>query len=379
MKKTNYYIWILSTIVLFSGCSSSKKALQHGDYYRAVLEAVNQLRSSPNNKKSQDVLVQAYPLAKENGLRTIKNAMAANLPNKYSVSADEYLALNEIADAIYTCPKALQLIPYPEQFSSEMGEIMPFAAKEAYDLGVKQLGLNTIQGARQAYNHFTKADLYVEGYRDVKDKIEEALFLAIFKVVVQKPVTPQNYQLTADYFYTNLMSQMTQATKNGFIRFYTEEEARNEGLTGPDQYMALDFADFTVGAMRETKNSSEVTRDSVLIEATINGVKQNVYTKVKATLTNYRREVISQGTLTARIINAANNRVEEQRNFPGKFVWYNEWASFNGDERALTEQQKKKTKTEPIMPPPQQDLFIEFTKPILTQTVTFVKNYYSKK
>ena len=379
MKKTNCIIWILSAIVLLTGCSSSKKALQHGDYYRAVMEAVNQLRSSPNNKKSQEVLVQAYPLAKDNGIRKIKNAMAANLPNKYSVSADEYLALNEMADAIYTCPKALQLIPNPTQFSHEMGEIMPFAAEEAYDLGVKQLNLNTIQGAREAYRHFTKTDLYVEGYRDVKDKIEEALYLAIFKVVVKKPVTPQNYQLTADYFYTNLMSQMAQSTKNGFIRFYSEEEALNEGLKEPDQYLALDFADFTVGAMRETKNSKEITRDSVLVEVTVNGVKQNAYTKVKATLTTNRREVISQGTLTARIINTVNNRVEEQRNFPGKFVWYNEWASFNGDERALTEQQKKMAKAEPVMPPPQQDLFVEFTKPILNQTVTFVRNYYAKK
>jgi len=379
MKKINCITLILSAVVMLASCSSSKKALQRGDYNRAVMEAVNQLRSSPNNKKSQDVLVQAYPLAKENSLRKIQNAMAANLPNKYSISADEYLTLNEIADAIYTSPKALQLIPNPEQFSREIGNVRPLAAEEAYNLGVIQLRLNTIQGAREAYNHFVKTDLYVSGYRDVKAKMEEALYLAIFKVVVKKPVTPRNYQLTADFFYTNLMAQFAQVTKSGFIRFYTEEEARNEGLAEPDQYLALDFADFTVGAMRETKNTSEVTRDSVLTEVTINGVKQNAYIKVKASLTTNRREVISQGTLSARIINAGNNRVEEYRNFPGKFVWYNEWASFNGDERALTDQQKKMAKVQPIMPPPQQDLFIEFTKPILNQTVSFVRNYYANK
>ena len=30
-----------------------------------------------------------------------------------------------------------------------------------------------------------------------------------------------------------------------------------------------------------------------------------------------------------------------------------------------------------MMPPPQQDLFIEFTKPIFDQTVRFVTNYYT--
>ena len=378
--KGNSFIWILSAAVFLTSCSSSKKALQQGDYHRAVIEAVNQLRSSPNNRKSQDVLVQAYPLAKQNSLRVINNAMAANPPNKYSITADEYLALNELADAIFTCPKALQLVPNPEQFGRELGDILPLAAEEAYNLGVKQLRVNTIQSARDAFRHFTNADRYVKGYKDVNSKIEEALYLAIFKVVVKKPVTPNNYQLTADFFYTNLMAQMAQVTRGGFVRFYTEEEARNERLTKPDQFLALDFADFTVGIMRETKNSSEITRDSVLVgTTTINGTKQNVYGKVKATYTTFRREVISQGTLSAKIINADNNRVEEFRNFPGKFTWFNEWASFNGDERALTDKQKKMAKAEPIMPPPQQDLFIEFTKPIFDQTVAFVKKYYANK
>ena len=380
MKKISYICWCLSAIVLFTNCSSSKKAFQHGDYYRAVMEAVSQLRSSPNNKKSQDVLVQAYPLAKENSLRKISNAMAANVQNKYSLSADEYIALNDLAEAIFTCPKALQLVPNPEQFSSELGGIRSLAAEEAYNLGVKQLSLNTIQGAREAFRHFTKADLYMNNYRDVKDKIEEALYLALFKVIVKKPATPQNFSLTADFFYTNLMAQMAQVTKTGFIRFYTEEEARNEGLNNPDQYLVLEFVDFTVGAMRESKNTSEITRDSVLVGTTnVNGVKQNVYGKVKVSFTTFRREVISQGTLSAKIINADNSRVEQNQNFPGKFVWFNEWASFNGDERALTDQQKKMAKAEPIMPPPPQDLFIEFTKPIFDQTVSFVRRYYANK
>ena len=380
MKKLNLLICIITIIALLSSCSSSKKALQRGDYYRAVMEAINQLRTNPNNKKSQEVLLTAYPLARDNGLRLIKNATMANLPNKYSVSADEYLALNDIADAIFTCPKALQLVPNPEQYSRELGELLPLAAEESYNLGVKQLRMNTIQSAREAYNHFMKTDLYVNGYRDVKNKIEEALYLALFKVIVKKPATPQNFRLSADFFYNNLMAQMSQVTRGRFIRFYSEEEARNESLTKPDQYLVLDFADFVVGAMRESKNTSEIKRDSVLVGTTsVNGRQQNVFGTVKASFTKNRREVISQGTLSAKIITATNNRVEDQRNFPGKFVWYNEWASFNGDERALTEQQKKMAKSEPIMPPPQQDLFVEFTKPIFDQTVSFVKKYYSTK
>ena len=80
---------------------------------------------------------------RENSLRKIQNALDADVANKYSVVADEYLALNALADAIYTCPKALELFPQPEQFSSELGQTLPLAAEEAYNLGERLLRSNT--------------------------------------------------------------------------------------------------------------------------------------------------------------------------------------------------------------------------------------------
>jgi hypothetical protein len=378
MKKVSYLLLLIVTTFLCVNCSSSKRALQHGDYYNASMNAIKTLRSNPKSKKSMEVLQQAYPLAKENSMRKIQNVFDANIPGKYSIAAEEYLALNAIADAIYTCPKAMEIFPQPYQFSKELREALPLAAEESYNLGERLLQLNTIRDAREAYFHFLKAESYMPDYKDVKEKIQYALFVATLKVIVQKPILPKRYQLSADFFYDNLMAQMSKMTANQFIRFYTYGEAQAEGLNMPDQYLVLNFEDFTVGNLRETKNTSELTRDSVLVgTTTVNGEKQNVYGTVKAKLTVNRREVISQGVLSARIVNAVNNKVEENRNFPGKFVWVNEWASFQGDERALSKEQLKMTETEPVMPPPEQDLFIEFTKPIFDQAVSFVRNYYS--
>ena len=131
--------------------------------------------------------------------------------------------------------------------------------------------------------------------------------------------------------------------------------------------------------MVESKNTYEVTKDSVLVgTTTINDKKQDVYGTVKAKFTNYKREVISQGILSVQIMDANNNRVLEHNSFPGKYVWVNEWASFNGDERALNDDQKKKVNSVSLMPPPHQDLFIQFTKPIFDQTVSFVNRFYTK-
>ena len=44
-------------------CSSSKKTFESGDYYSSVMQSISKLRKSPNNKKSREVLSQAYPMA----------------------------------------------------------------------------------------------------------------------------------------------------------------------------------------------------------------------------------------------------------------------------------------------------------------------------
>jgi hypothetical protein len=379
MKSFKNIVIIILVGLICGGCGSSKKMLQRGNYYASTMEAIRQRRSSPDNKKQQDVLLQSYPLLRDNSLRKISNAMELNAPNKFGIAADEYKALNVVADAIYTCPKALQLIPQPAQYNRELADALPKAAEEAYNLGETQLRLNTIQTARSAYQHFVKSNEYVGGYRDVHAKMAEALEMAIFKVVVQKPITPQAHQLTSDFFYNNLMAQMSQTTATGFVRFYSEEEAAREQLTQPDQYLVLDFNEYSVGNMRESKSTVELKRDSVIVgTTTVNGKSQNVIGTVKAEFTTFKREVLAQGVLSVKIVNAANQRVEEHKNFPGKFVWVIEWATYKGDERALTAAQKKTANAEPAMPPTQQDLFVEFTKPIFTQTVSFVKSYYSK-
>jgi len=175
------------------------------------------------------------------------------------------------------------------------------------------------------------------------------------------------------------MSRLSGMASNRFIRFYSPEEALSEQLQTPDQYLVLDFDDFLVGNVRETKSSTQLSRDSVLVgTTTVNGRQQNVYGTVKATFEVYRREVTAQGSLSVRVILAANNRVEAHRSLPSKYVWVNEWATYKGDERALTDKEKRMSNAKPMNPPPQQELFVEFAKSIFDQTVSFVRNHYSK-
>ena len=119
--------------------------------------------------------------------------------------------------------------------------------------------------------------------------------------------------------------------------------------------------------------------DSVKVgTATVNGKKVDVYNVVTAKYHTYRREIKSGGVLSVRIFDG-QNRLIQQRNFAGEYVWYTTWASYNGDERALTAEQKNSINRQPQIPPSHQQLFVEFTKPIYSQAVSYIKSYYNRQ
>ena len=76
------------------------------------------------------------------------------------------------------------------------------------------------------------------------------------------------------------------------------------------------------------------------------------------------------------VVDAKSNGVLTHRKFTGEYVWVSQWARFNGDERALSEQQLTLCKLREQQPPNPQDLFLEFTKPIYNQLIPAIKGFY---
>lgn len=162
------------------------------------------------------------------------------------------------------------------------------------------------------------------------------------------------------------------------IQFYNYDGYGNNSEVRPHQYLVLNFEDFSIGNVYDSKKTLDLKRDSVKVgTATVGGKKVDVYNTVTAKMSIYRREIKSGGILSVRIYDQSN-RLIEQRNFSGEYVWYTTWSSFNGDERALTDEQKKQCERTPEVPPGQQTLFVEFTKPIYSQAVSYIRQFYNR-
>jgi hypothetical protein len=382
MKKFLPFLLLgVATIFLLEGCSSGKKAMQQGDYYNSVLLSINRLRSNPTHKKSQETLREAYPLAVKVLEMEASNQMASNSPTKWKSTVVAYERINHLHDEILRAPGAMKVISNPKNMSNQLADARQKAAEESYNLGVTALMGPSREDAKRAYFHFEDANRFVPNYREVRDMLEESMFKATLKVVVEQIPVPTRYKLTGDFFQDKVEEYLrTNFRSNMFVRFYTPAEAQSENLPYVDQILRIQFDDFMIGQTNVLQREENVQKDSVEVgEVTMeDGTKRKVFGTVKAKMITYKKQVVSNGLLSMMIVDARSNAVVSTEKFNGEFIWISEWGNFQGDERALTDAQKRIAGSREVPPPDPQILFMEVTRPIYNNLTTRLSNFYRR-
>ncbi len=377
--KSISFLFVVSFFT-YSCSKSGTKALEKGDYYNATLQAVDKLKKDVDNEKSLEVLPISYNEAKSELLFDINNARKANQQFKYERVLENYSKLNKMHDLIAKCVPCRRAVS-PQSYFKEAEEAREMAAEERYIFGSEMLKKGTIEGGRDAYDSFEKLFQFAPNFKDVRVKMDEALDAGSVHVVLEQPrLNSKMFQYSYDYFSDQIAEFLRDNKRmNKFIRFYSPEEAGSVNLKA-DHVVRLEFVDFVVGQTLLEKNKQPVTsKDSVKTgTATVKGEKVDVYGKVSADLIRNKKTVSSRGILSMEILDYKQNRVLEKKEFPGEFIWINEWATYNGDERALTDEDKNMCKKNEELPPAPQALFVEFCKPIYSQLTDEIRRFYNK-
>ncbi|HEX5171523.1 MAG TPA: hypothetical protein VFW11_20235 [Cyclobacteriaceae bacterium] len=374
LQRLGFYFLIIGV----AGCSSGKKAYERGDYYGSVMKSIQRLRQNPDHSKSLETLKNSYPLAVEYLEGQANNEIASNSNSKWREAIQSYTLINNMYEAIKQCPGCMKVVKSPKEYYAEIGPLKEKAAEESYNAGIDALMKGNRNDARRAYFAFADAQKFVPGYKDVIEYLDKAKYEATLKVVIEQIPVPARYNLSGGFFQDKVEEFLhTNYPDDGFIKFFTPQEAQSVGLPAVDQIMRIQFDDFTVGNTRMTEKEETITRDSVKIgETKVDGKTLPVYGTVKAKLTTYRKEVLSNGLLSMVVADGKTNGVLTHRKFSGEYTWVSTWARFNGDERALTDKQLDICKLREMQPPYPQDLFLEFTRPIYNQLIPSIKNFY---
>ncbi|CAN0130288.1 unnamed protein product, partial [Chrysoparadoxa australica] len=318
----------------------------------------------------------AYFLAVDLHKDNIQRSKTSTDPFKYEKMVYEYAAINNLYDAIARCPGCRKVVPNPEKYDSELSGTRIKAAEYRYQLGMNAFEQKENRDkAKEAHGHFSMASEFVPRYRDIEDKMNESLFYATMKIVVEPIPSPVRvFDLKHEFFVNKINEYLHNNMINQYVRFYTPSEAKIDQLPFIDHYIQMEFDRFNLGSVSSRTYEKETSRDSVEVGTTKSGEK--VFGTVKAVLKVNERSLTGSGLLDFKVLDGRTRKVLTQEKFPSEYVWTARWANFNGDERALSEEEVDMVNRVEVSIPGPQVMFEEFTAPLYDQVISKITAYY---
>lgn len=360
---------------LLTGCNTGKKALQQGNFETAVTLAVKRLQSKPNSKKARSVLSNAYDYAINFHTENASQLSASGDPLRYEKMIDSYRSINRLGQLIRRCPACMEAVPNPANFTSQINQHTGQAAETRYQMGLQSLiNKQNRLHAKEAHLHFMRALDLSPNYKDSREKADEALMHATLRVVIE-PIPAPTRQLAVrhEYFYNKLHEYFLRNPVNPYVQFVSPQELQVKGADWVDHVIKMEFDHFVLGNVLSHTTIEEVSRDSVVVATEGN---RKIYGTVKAKLKTHEKSIIGSGLLDFQILDLESNKVISQDKFMNEYRWYLLWASFNGDERALSVEQLRLVKISEVPPPAPQFMFEQFAVPIYDQVMRKIQFYY---
>jgi len=344
--KSKFYsiIFLLGFLTAITGCKSATKVYDNGNYDEAVDLSVKKLQKKPNDGDAKQLLQNSYKLATENHQSQIKNLSENNNELKWESIFNEYSALQNLYYIIRRSPEAINTVRAVD-YSGYLSTYAEKAAEARVERGTRWMEKNDKPSFKNAYNEFNAALKFKPDDLDIKTKMDEAYQNALTNVVVL-PMDNYRFRSTSyndpeirDFEY-NIVRRLQNGSGGSFIKYFSEQEARNRNIR-PDQLIDLNFITQNTGKIKDAESIREVSKDVVVKETVYKPdsiIKE--YKKVYAKIITTKRTINSDGTVLVNIRDVNGRRLWTD-NVPGNHSWKTEFATYTGDERALTDTDKQ--------------------------------------
>lgn len=376
-----YFLYFIVAGLFLNSCSTGQKSLQQGDYYDAILKAANRLSNDPDNRKASQVVRDGYPLAVAYYQEEIDQILTSNDPFRWKRTLDIMQTVNQMSEQIRRIPAARSLVPSPKTYTSEMTDVQNRAAQEFYDAGIDALSRKTREDAKQAYFHFLNADGLLRGFKDTQQKMIESKDRATLKVVVEQIPVNGKFEYSAQFFYDNVFQMLNQNfQEKDFVHFFSPEEAERTKLKYPDMVLQMGFYDFFIDRPQHFEEEKILSREiEEKYQVKINKDSTVTRTRMipkKGKIKILTDQVGSGGLLELKAVEFQSQKIVFTDKIQGQYTWKNQYGIFVGDNEVLDKELSQILNNKMIMPPPAQDMFVLFTKPIFNQLTGKLTNYF---
>jgi len=375
------YIPFFATVaILMIGCKSASKLYEKGNYDEAVEVAAKKLQKDPADPKLRSIIQDAYHYAVMDHENQIRTYSETSNELKWEWIFNEYAALQSLYNAIYKSPFVYELVK-PLDYSSYLVTYGNKAAEVHYDRGRQLMSNSDKLSFKNAYREFQAAMRFKPGDLDLQQSANEAYDAALTRVVIMPAddngfrYSSYNYQL--QNFDNDVIRNLQYNTGNEFVKFYSSWDAQRLNIV-PDEIVEMHFTQLNLGSIRENYSTREVSKE-VIIKETVykpdSVVKE--YGRVKAKITTTQRTLYSEGNLNVSIRDN-NGRWLWNDNVNGSHGWSTEFSTYTGDERALSDEDKKLVNRSREIPPREEEIIRCIKENIYNDFVNRLRNYYSR-
>jgi hypothetical protein len=355
MKRFAPFLIIL--ILFISGCGSSKKQLQRGNYDAAVQKSVKQLRKDPSDVKQIDILDQAYRIANDQDNERVRLLKMEGKPNNWDEIYLVYKTLNDRQALVRTVTPLNsngRSISYPQvDYLPDMVNAKRKAADYYFGHGNELMNSGIKESYRQAYAEFIRAKEYVGDYEGIDNKIMEAknqgmsrVFVSIQNSSVLKfPKEFEDDLLTLDFprlnsewveYYTQNLNGRTQ------YDYFVNVNVKNVAVS-PDQSLQADSVikrDIEDGYSYVLDKKGNVMRDSLG-----NDIKLKKYKTVQCALVQTTQSKACRIDGDVEVISMNPNKTLTKEPIGAQSNFENVSSRALGDTQALNAKQLERTKT----------------------------------
>jgi len=358
MKKT---IGLLITLtIILSGCSSSKKQLQRGNYDAAIATAVKKLRKDSDDEKQIQVLERSFNVVTEQDNERIRFLKMEGKPQNWD---EIYLIYKRMSDRQSLIRTVMPLnlrgrqveFPYVD-YMPEMINAKRESADYYYSHGVELMNSGLKDSYRQAFYEFQRAKDYVGDYEDIDNKINEARYLGMSRVYVSlQNMTMINFPKE---FEANLLTIDLQALNSEWVEYHTTNIDENVDY---DYFINVNLRDIMVSpdhteeydsiAKRDVEDGFEYQLDrngNVMKDTSGNDIKIKKYKTLQCALITTLQTKTCQIDGDVEIIQMNPKNVLKKDPIGAQSTFEHMSARAIGDEGALTAEQLERTRAEAV-------------------------------
>lgn len=309
----------------------------------AVLEVLADLRKKPTDERLLNLLPGTYYRAMDSRAAMKSYVIRDNpLGDRWVYWRRQLEASQSITDAVLAFPPASAVIRNPVQFRDQISEAKQLAAEEYYNMGMDLLRHQNRRDAKQAIEVFNKANREVPNYRDLATQMRRAEDMATLYVIVN-PVDYNSFGwnywgFQNDWLQWEMINDLNRRSYKQ-TRFMSEQEARGRRIT-PERVVDMRFRRLMISNPYTERHTFQrekkiVTPDPRGADSIKSSTKGGIV--VRATVTTTKRLINGDADLETRIYDVPSGRNILYDNFPGRYNWVFESATYTGDKRALTD------------------------------------------